>query len=140
MIVLDTNVLSEALKPSPSIAVIRWLAAQAPSAVFTTTITLAEILYGIEALPAGKRRTRLLVATEQMFAEQFEGHILPFDEDAARQFASLVASREAAGRPISQFDAMIAAISRLHRAAVATRNTADFEGCGIRIVNPWAEE
>ena len=137
MIVLDTNVLSEALKPLPSSTVLRWLAAQIPSAVFTTTITLAEVLYGVEALPPGKRRMRLLAAVQTMFAGVFEGRILAFDEEAARIFAGIVVSRDAAGRPISQFDAMIAAIARCHRAAVATRNTADFEGCGIRIINPW---
>lgn len=137
MIVLDTNVLSEALKPVPSDTVLAWMAAEIPSSVFTTTITLAEVLYGVEALPPGKRRTRLLLAIEKMFAEEFAGRILPFDEDAARMFAGIVASREAAGRPISQFDAMIAAIARSHRAAVATRNTADFERCGIPVVDPW---
>lgn len=137
MIVLDTNVLSEALKPSPSDTVLRWLAAQKPSDVFVTTITQAEILYGVEALPAGKRRTRLHAAIEKMFAEEFEGRMLPFDEGAARAFGGMVAAREAAGRPISQFDAMIAAIARFHGAAVATRNAGDFEGCGIEVINPW---
>lgn len=139
MIVLDTNVLSEALKPLPSLIVLRWLAGQEPSSVFTTTITQAEVLYGIEALPPGKRRLRLLEAVEKMFAEEFEGRILPFDDDAARTFARIVAARDAAGRPISQFDAMIAAIARSHRAAVATRNTADFQHCGIDVINPWTE-
>lgn len=139
MIVLDTNVLSEALKPLPSLIVLHWLAAQEPSAVFTTTITQAEVLYGIETLPPGKRRMRLLAAVEKMFAEEFEGRILPFDEDAARAFARIVAARDAAGRPISQFDAMIAAIASSHRAAVATRNTADFLHCGLDLINPWTE-
>jgi len=98
VIVLDTNVLSEALKPTPAGTVLRWLAAQAPAAVFTTTITLAEVLYGIEVLPAGKRRLQLLTAVEKMFAEQFDGRILSFDEEAARLFASIAASRAAAGR------------------------------------------
>ena len=97
MIVLDTNVLSEALKPAPAEGVLRWLAAQAPAAVFTTNITLAEILYGLELLPAGKRRLQLLTAVEKMFAEQFEGRILSFDEEAARLFAGIAASRSAAG-------------------------------------------
>lgn len=139
MIILDTNVLSEALRPSPSGQVLRWLAAQEPLAVYVTTITLAEVLYGIEVLPAGKRRSRLAAAVDKIFAEEFAGRILPFDEDAARFFPPIVAGRETAGRPISQFDAMIAAIARSRRAAVATRNTDDFERCGIRIVNPWAE-
>lgn len=138
MIILDTNVLSEALKPAPSATVLRWLAAQTPSAVFTTTVTLAEVLYGVETLPHGKRRTRLRSAVEKMFAEEFEARILPFDEDAARVFAGIVASRNTAGRPISQIDAMIAAIAQSQGAAVATRNTADFDGCGIQIIDPWA--
>ena len=139
MILLDTNVLSEALKPLPSPIVLRWLAAQEPSSVFTTSVTQAEVLYGIETLPPGKRRTRLLAAVEKMFAEEFEGRILPFDEDATRAFAGIVAAREAAGRPISQLDAMIAAIARSHRATVATRNTADFQHCGVDLINPWNE-
>ena len=139
MIILDTNVLSEALKPAPSGIVLRWLATQATSAVFTTTITLAEVLCGVESLTPGKRRTRLLTAVEKMFAEEFDGRILPFDEDAAHRFGGIVASRDRAGRPISQFDAMIAAIARSHRAAVATRNTADFDQCGIQVIDPWTE-
>jgi hypothetical protein len=137
VIVLDTNVLSEALKPLPSHIVLGWLAAQQPLSVFTTTVTEAEVLYGVETLPPGKRRLRLLAAVEQMFAEEFAGRILPFDEDAARAFARIVAARDRARRPISQFDAMIAAIARSHRAAVATRNTGDFQGCGIDVINPW---
>jgi predicted nucleic acid-binding protein len=137
VIVLDTNVLSEALKPLPSPIVLDWLAGQDPSSVFTTTITQAEILFGVETLPAGRRRMRLLAAVEKIFAEEFEGRILPFDEDAARAFAEIVATRGRAGRPITQFDAMIAAIARSHRATVATRNTADFQNCGVDVINPW---
>jgi len=137
VIVLDTNVLSEVLKPLPSEKVLRWLAAQDAAAVFTTAITQAEILYGIEALQPGRRRTRLSEAVDRMFAEEFQGRILPFDDDAARAFAKIVAARDAAGLPISQFDATIAAITRSRGAAVATRNAADFERCGIQIVNPW---
>jgi hypothetical protein len=139
VIVLDTNVLSEAVKPLPSTIVLHWLAAQEPSSVFTTAITQAEVLYGVATLPAGRRRMRLLAAVERMFAEEFEDRILPFDEDAARAFAGFVATREAAGRPISQFDGMIAAIARSHRAAVATRNITDFQDCGIDLINPWTE-
>jgi predicted nucleic acid-binding protein len=137
VIVLDTNVVSEGTKPSPSETVMNWLAAQIPSEVFVTAITVAEVLYGVEAVPQGKRRTLLLAGAERMFAQDFAGRILPFDEDAARTYATIVASRNAAGRPISQFDAMIAAIARTQRAAVATRNTADFELCGLQLVNPW---
>ncbi len=139
MIVLDTNALSEALKPSPSQAVLDWLAAQEPRGVFITTITQAEVLYGIESLPAGKRKVHLSAAVERVFVERFPGRILPFDEDAARLFAKIVRQRDAVGHPISQFDAMIAAIARSQSAAVATRNTGDFDGCGVRVVNPWVD-
>jgi toxin FitB len=137
MIVLDTNVLSESLRPVPSGAVLKWLAGQEPLSVFITTITQAEVLCGIEAMPAGRRRTMLSAAIERLFADEFPGRILPFDEEAARIFPKIVAGRVALGRPIAQFDAMIAAIARSRHAAVATRNTADFERCGIRVINPW---
>jgi predicted nucleic acid-binding protein len=139
VIVLDTNVLSEALKPLPSSVVLRWLAAQEPGMVFTTAITTAEILYGIELLPAGRRRAQLSAAVEKIFAEDFRGRILPFDDEAARAFAKIMAGRDATGRPISEFDAMIAAIAQSYGAAVATRDTRDFDRYGIQILNPWTE-
>src|SRR5207237_5452834 len=120
VILLDTNVLSEVVKPSPSNAVLAWLAEQEALAAYTTTITQAEILYGIELLPPGKRRTQLTAAIEERFAQEFQGRILPFDEDAARAFAKIVAARRSAGRLISQPDAMIAAIAQSRGAAVAT--------------------
>lgn len=137
MIVLDTNVLSEALKPFPSELVLRWLGAQERRSVFITTITQAEILYGIEALPAGKRKTPLSDAIEKIFSTEFQSRILPFDEQSARAFAKIVASRYTLGRPISQPDAMIAAISRSHDAVIATRNIRDFEHCGVGLISPW---
>lgn len=137
MIVLDTNVLSEVVRLSPSPKVLRWLAGQAPLGVFTTAITQAEMLYGLESLPAGKRRSMLQIALEKILGE-FSGRILPFDEDAARAFAKIVAKRDSLGRPISQFDGMIAAIARSRRAALATRNETYFRDCDLRIVNPWA--
>ena len=137
MILLDTNVVSESLKPHPSETVLRWLAAQEPSTVFISAITQSEILSGVEILPSGKRRSKLSEAVERIFAEEFADRILPFDSGAAREYAGILAARKAAGRPISQSDAMIAAITRSHRATLATRNTADFELCGIGIINPW---
>lgn len=137
MIVLDTNVLSEGAKPAPSETVLSWLDAQCYSEVFTTTITMAEMYSGVEALPQGKRRARLLETVEKLFSQEFAGRILPFDEAAAREFAIIVASRNAVGRPISEFDAMIAAIARSHRATVATRNIADFEHFGLHLIDPW---
>jgi predicted nucleic acid-binding protein len=103
-----------------------------------TTITVAEILLGIELLPQGKRRASLLAGAERMFVRVFGGRILSFDEDAARAFAQVAANRRGKGRPIAEFDAQIAAIAHSRGAALATRNTADFEDCGVRLVNPWS--
>jgi predicted nucleic acid-binding protein len=139
VIVLDTNVLSETTRPAPEQRVLLWLEAQEPQNVFTTTITQAEVLTGIEALPLGKRRTTLAAGADRMFTVLFRGRILPFDEDAAHMYAKIVAGRAALGRSTPQADAMIAAIARSRKAAVATRNTKDFEHCGIRIINPWNE-
>lgn len=137
MIVLDTNTLSETMKPLPSDPVLRWLASQEPTSTFLTFVTQAEILYGLELMPVGRRRQRLADAAEEVFTEDFRGRILPFDELSAREFAKILATRKAAGGPMSQFDAMIAAIARSHGAALATRNSDDFEDCGIRLINPW---
>jgi toxin FitB len=139
MIILDTNVISEAMSPSPHASVLRWLSGQTTSGLFTTTISLAEIVYGIELLPAGKRRSGLLIAAENMFAKLFAARILSFDEPAARAFASIAVERRLGGRPITLFDAQIAAIARANAANLATRNSADFEACGIRLVNPWVD-
>jgi predicted nucleic acid-binding protein len=139
MIVLDTSVLSETLKPAPSEVVLRWLASQEALAVFTTAVTQAEFLRGVEGMPAGKRRTLLSVAVDRIFDEEFHSRVLPFDENAARDFGKIVAAREAAGRPISQFDAMIAAIAKSCGAAIATRDTEDFAQCGVRVINPWSQ-
>ena len=138
MIILDTNVLSEAMRPLPTAEVLRWLAAHPASRLFTTTITQAEILYGLELLPKGKRRAALQSAVEAMCEEGFADRILPFDSDAARVFPQIAASRRALGRPITQWDAQIAAIARSRGAALATRNTGDFEHCGITVLNPWS--
>jgi hypothetical protein len=137
VIILDTNALSETLKPVPSSILLRWLASQDPISICTTAISQAEMLYGVELLPTGRRRQHLARVVAEIFAEDFSGRVLPFDHESAREFANIVASRKAAGRPISQFDAMIAAIARSRGAAVATRNTGDFEHCGIRLINPW---
>jgi predicted nucleic acid-binding protein len=137
MIVLDTNVLSELMKASPSAHVTTWWKSRPATDLFITTLTLAEIFFGIELLPKGKRRTAIEKAAEATFADDFEGHILAFDNDAAREFARIAAERRKMGRPISQTDAQIAAIARSRGAAVATRNAGDFEQCGIVVLNPW---
>jgi len=138
MIILDTNVISEVMKPNPSPRVVHWLGQYPPSRLFTTAMTQAEILYGLELLPKGKRRSALQSAVEAMFAEEFAGRILPFDSEAAQVFPHIACARRALGRPVTQFDAQIAAIAQTRGGAVATRNTADFEGCGIAVLNPWS--
>jgi predicted nucleic acid-binding protein len=137
MLILDTNVISETMQPMPSARVMAWWAQQQAGELFVTTVTIAEILYGIEILPQGKRRAALLAGAERMFGNVLASHILSFDEEAARAFAEIAASRRSQGRPIAELDAQIAAIASSRRAMLATRNTADFEGCGVRLVHPW---
>lgn len=137
MIVLDTNVLSELMRPAPSEAVLRWVAVQPATSLFTTTITQAEILFGLALLPEGRRQSALLVAAEHMFAEDFTGRVLPFDAAAALAFAPIAAGRRRNGQPTGAFDAQIAAIAMSRGAAMATRNVADFLNCGLPIINPW---
>jgi hypothetical protein len=140
VIILDTNVLSELMAPSPSPKVRAWISDQrATGKLCLTTISVAEILYGIELLPKEKRRDGLLTEAEAMFTEDFAGRTLPFDEPAARAFGKIAAARRGQGRPIAEFDAQIAAIASVNGATLATRNTADFEGCGVRLVNPWLD-
>jgi predicted nucleic acid-binding protein len=135
--ILDTNVVSEPMLALPSAVVQTWWSQQQPGTLFITAVTVAEVLYGIELLPHGKRRAALLAGAELMFGKVLAGRILPFDENAARAFAAIAANRRGQGRPISDLDAQIAAIARSRGATLATRNTTDFEGCGIRVVNPW---
>src|SRR4029077_7017583 len=112
MLILDTNVISETMQALPSSRVQEWWSQQQTGELFTTTVSVAEILYGIELLPRGRRRDKLLAEAEAMFAEDFAGRLLPFDEEAARAFPEIAAGRRAQGRPIAEFDAQIAAIAR----------------------------
>jgi predicted nucleic acid-binding protein len=137
MTVLDTNVLSELMSSAPEPAVRQWLDRQPSHQLFTTSISMAEIFQGIELLPSGKRRAGLLLAARTLFTGLFPGRVLPFHEDAARAFAPIAVSRRTRGRPISLFDAQIAAIARASGATLATRDTADFEDCGVALINPW---
>src|SRR5437870_4153521 len=137
MIVLDTNVLSEIMKPKPATKVIDWMAAQAAADLYTTSITQAEILHGLMLLPPSRRRSALEAAATSMFEDDFAGRILGFGSDVAQTYARIASDRRRAGRPISHFDAQIAAIARVIGAAIATRNTADFGGCGVTVVDPW---
>ncbi|MES1936772.1 type II toxin-antitoxin system VapC family toxin [Salinisphaera hydrothermalis] len=139
MIVLDTNVLSELMRPAPTPLVVDWVdAVSAREDVAITAITVAEILYGIERLPEGRRKQQLGGVAAMMFEEDFAGAILSFDAEAAVHYAERVAASEAAGRPASLADAQIAATCLSHGATLATRNTQDFEALGGALVNPWA--
>src|SRR5689334_8112163 len=140
MNILDTNVVSELMKAEPEEAVETWVATQPVDGLYITSITQAEILHGILLLPKGKRRQLLEGAADGMFAQDFDDRILPFGSDAAQAYAEIAASRRRAGRPISNFDAQIAAIARVHGAAICTRNVEDFAGCGVKLVNPWMHE
>jgi predicted nucleic acid-binding protein len=137
VIVLDTNVISEALRPLPSPKVLAWLRSEPIAAVFTTAISEAELLYGVALLPDGGRRRALEAAIMQVLATQFSGRILPFDSTAAREFADIAAARRRSGRPIGEADARIAAIARSRGASLATRNVGDFAECGLALVDPW---
>lgn len=137
MIVLDTNIISELMKPVPNANVEKWLTNQTASALFTTAITEAELRYAVAALPQGRRRRLLAAAIDAMLAEDFADRILPFDSAAAVSYAEIAAARRASGHPSSQFDAQIAAMAKSRGAALATRNTTDFQGCGIRVIDPW---
>ena len=137
MIILDTNIVSELLRPVPEPKVEAWLAAQDRGKVYLTAISEAELRYGMTILADGKRRDALTEAVDAMLRGNFQDRILPFDSTAAEAYAAIAAERHGAGRPISQFDCQIAAISRAQGATVATRNTKDFEGCGIEIIDPW---
>jgi len=139
MIVLDTNVLSELLRPSPEPKVTAWVAAQPAASIFTTAVTRAELLYGVALLPPGRRRDALRAATVAILDEALSGKIIPFDLDAADAYVEVSARRKKIGRPISRFDAMIAAMARSNDAIVATRNTKDFDDCGVAVVNPWQQ-
>jgi predicted nucleic acid-binding protein len=137
MLILDTNVLSEVLRPTPSAAVLEWLEAQPRAQLYTTTITQAEILYGIALLPKGARRQKLERATRAIFDEDFAEKVLVFDSRAAGSFAEIASHRKSIGKPISQLDAMIAGVARANSGRLVTRNGRDFSDCGIEVDNPW---
>lgn len=140
MIILDTNVVSEPLKPAPDAAVLSWLNAQEPQTLYLTSISLAELLSGIAALPNGRRRDALKLALTAQMLPLFEGRILPFDTVAAQAFADVNAHAIASGNPLSFADCAIAAIASAHGFMLATRNTRDFRDTGIEILNPWVSD
>ena len=137
-ILLDTNVLSEILRTSPDPAVLEWFSKQRDDELHVSAVTQAEMLLGVRLLPQGKRRQRLDDAMRGLFDTDFAGRVLPFDAPSVAYYVEVVATRRRAGRPISQFDAQIAAIALQNDASLATRDLGDFEGCGLRLIDPFA--
>ncbi len=137
MIILDTNVVSELMRPNPAESVVEWVSRQDTSNLYLSTITEAELRYGVEIMPAGRRRDGLHAAMEAMFREDFTGRILPFDRSSAQSYAMIAAEKRSAGHPINHGDCQIAAIARSMGASVGTRDVSDFTGCDIEVVNPW---
>jgi predicted nucleic acid-binding protein len=136
MIVLDTDVVSELMRSTPSPVVEAWVRARSSQELYTTSITVAEIGYGIERLADGARKTLLATTARQLFSA-FAEHVLAFDTVAAGIYGSVVRDRDRAGAPIDGFDAQIASICRIHDATLATRNVKDFSRTGIDVINPW---
>lgn len=137
MILIDTNVVSELMRPLPAPAVLDWFGRQDDAGLHLSAVGEAELRRGALILPAGRRRDRLIAEINALVWDDFGHRVLPFDSAAAREFAAIFADRRAAGRAISFTDCQIAGIARCHGAAIATRNGRDFEGCGIKIVDPW---
>ena len=139
MILLDTNVLSELMRPKPEQKVLAWLDVRPENDVWISAVTVAEICLGIALLPEGKRRASLAELAERMFFEDFVERCLPFERSAASEYASIVASRARIGHPISVEDAQIAAIARVCGLELATRNTKDFANIdGMVLIDPWS--
>jgi hypothetical protein len=137
MILLDSNVVSEAMKPEPQPQVRDWLDAQAAETLFLSTVTIAELMFGVGALPRGKRRKNLTAALEGVMT-MFETRILPFDTNAAQRYAELAVRARAAGKGFPTPDGYIAAIAAAHGFAVATRDTSAFKAAGLTVIDPWS--
>ena len=139
MILLDTNVISEQMRPEPSIRVLAWFKSNTNEQLVLSSITEAELMRGITVLPEGKLKTFKSKLLSEFLLIDFAGLILPFESEAADHYAKIFAIRKALGRPISTFDCMIAAIARANGCKLATRNASDFEHCGVEIIDPWQD-
>jgi len=137
MIILDTNVVSEMMEPSPAPSVKVWLNAKDGFQFYMTTITIAEIAYGIHKLPLGKRRSFIESTFEEKVLNMFDDRVFSFDKPAARLYGEIMNKRKKIGRPMGTLDAQIAAIALANDASLATRNTRDFEHCGLNLINPF---
>ena len=137
MIILDTNVLSALMRHSADRKVVEWLDKQARTSIWTSSITILEIRYGLQILPVGKRRSALIQTFEKVLLDKIESRVAPFDTAAAQQAGDLMALRHRKGRPGEFRDTMIAGIVLASHATLATRNTSHFEDLSVPIVNPW---
>lgn len=137
MIILDTNVVSEPMKPDADRRVQSWLDEQIAETLYLTSISLSELLLGVEVLPDGKRKEGLAVALAELIGALFASRILPFDQQAATMYAARMSRARASGRTVSMADGQIAAIAAVHGFKVATRDTAPFVAAGVPVVNPW---
>ena len=137
MILLDTNVVSEPMRPKPDQKVLAWLDAQAAESLYVATVSLAELLLGIESLPAGKRRKALAAALHEQVIALFGERIVTFDLGAAETYAQIVTRARRHGHPIAVADAQIAAIAASRQFTVATRDEAPFQAAGVPVINPW---
>ena len=140
MILLDTNLISELMRAEPAHIVLDWFGKHDAGDLFISEVTEAELRTGVAILPEGQRRDRLQLAMDAMIDQDFQGRVLPFDSLAAKAYAEIAAQRRAVGRPITEADCQIAAIARAADARIATRNVKDFDGCGVRVINPWNAE
>ena len=140
MILLDTNVISELMRAEPARVVLDWFGNHDAGDLFISAVTEAELRTGVAILPDGQRRDRLQLAIDAMIDQDFQLRVLPFDSLAAKAYAEIAAQRRAVGRPIAEADCQIAAIARATDAPIATRNVKDFDGCGVRVINPWNAE
>jgi predicted nucleic acid-binding protein len=137
MLVLDTNVVSEMMRPAPNPRIAAWLSRQPASEVHLTALTVGEIGYGLSLLPPGRRRSTLERRFAEVLERGFADRVLAFDAAAALAYGPIMAARRAEGRPMSVVDGQIAAIAQVAGAVLASRNLADFDGCGLRLVNPF---
>ena len=137
MFVLDTNVISELMRPAPEPAVEAWVTSRRAGDMYFSAVSEAELRYGVTILPAGRRRDALAAVVDGLVREDFAGRVLPFDSVAAEAYAEIAATRRRAGRPVSQADCQIAAVARARGFAMATRNVRHFTGMGIEVVDPW---
>lgn len=137
MILLDTNIISEMMKPLPQTEVVKWLNQQESNQLFISTVTIAEITYGINVLPEGRRRHQIDEAFYKIITTAFKHRVLSFDNAAAQIYGKIMAKRKLSGKPMGIADGQIAAIANSQELALATRNIRDFVDCGLKLINPF---